>query len=195
MKKIILKSILISISFFTLASMTKAEKNVVFDHQNKTVTISANFVSFYKNNDGLKDAIKYWNSLSGNYNQKVFNEEGLESYEVKFDLTLNKPNADEKSNNVFCVVPGNHYLFNKKKTVYNNGLDYPAKTVAVSDGYIIAVTNDYANDKGVIAREIGYNLGFFKSEKNVQDLTMLDIEKELSISNAVSYKKQKPHQI
>lgn len=195
MKKTILKSIMISLSIFTLASMTKAEKNVFFDHQNKTVTISANFVSFNKNNDAIKDAINYWNSLSGQYNQEIFNEQGLESYKVKFELTLNKPNADERSNNVFCVVPNDHYLFNKNKSIYKEGIEYPVKTVAVSDGYIIAVTRQYVNDKDVIAREIGYNLGFFKSEAKVQDLSMLDIEKELSITNAISSKKQKPHQI
>lgn len=195
MKRTFLKSIMISISFFTLACMAKAEKNVVFDHQNKTITVSANFVSFNKNNNAINEAINYWNSLSGHYNQEIFNEQGLQSYKVKFELTLNKPNADEKSNNVFCVVPNDHYLFNKRKTIYKDGMDYPVKTIAASDGYIIAVTKDFANNKNVIAREIGYNLGLFKNNSISKDLTMLDIERELSIPEAISDKKQKPHQI
>jgi hypothetical protein len=195
MKKAILKSIMISISIFTMVSTIKAEKIVSFDHQSKTITVSANFISFNKNNEALKDAISYWNNLSGRYTQNIFNNEGLETYEVIFDLTLNKPNADEKSNNVFSVVPNEHYLFKKNKMIYKEGLEFPVKSIAASDGYIIAVTKDYSNDKDVIAREIAYNLGLFKTESGIHDLTNLDLEKDLSIENSILDKKQKPHQI
>jgi len=62
MKKAIFKSIMILISIFTMVSTVKAEKVVSFDHLNKTITVSANFISFNKNNEALKDAISYWNN-------------------------------------------------------------------------------------------------------------------------------------
>ena len=90
---------------------------VIFDHENKTVTIEAKYAT---NSDDAKSsaekAVRPWNDLSGKYSLMV----GKEKYAVYFNLSVideDEYNEDDESHNTYSLAP---HLYSKDGEIDNN---------------------------------------------------------------------------
>ncbi|MFT4223742.1 RHS repeat domain-containing protein [Dysgonomonas sp.] len=130
---------------------------VVINHENKTITIAANFTAITageKGNNTLQAARSNWNAQSGKFNYVVGTGSDAVSYSVNFFVTTSN-NTPDMPQNEMQVLSDNNRVF--KTTNNSDGTVTTAE--GVSDEKIFAVKESRNGDKKAVAHEMGHNLG------------------------------------
>lgn len=144
--------------FFTLNLY--AEKNVKIDHENKSITISANYTTFMPIIKTLKDAVAVWNEQSGLFTYPIKKDGIAIKYKVFFNLLVNSDfNNTSIAQNEVSVVPKNTKYSRKRYKEINANENAIVSAVGLTDGKFIIITEDYKNNIYVLAHEIGHTLG------------------------------------
>ena len=120
---------------------------VVFDHENKTVTIEAKYVVKKGDEDAKKsaeNAVSVWNSLSGEYGLKV----GKDNYIVNFDLSVIDDSEVDASNS-----DRNLNTYRLKSSFSNPNVRGETNRNSI---YVLASDKD---DFVVSSHEVGHSLG------------------------------------
>ena len=184
----IIMSIAISVQAF-------AAQDIIVNHVKKTVTIQANFVSVAPITETLHQAAELWNSRSGKYFCNIDTNDGLEKYTVNFKVVVNNDMTKDLASNVITILPNNHKLFNKSKTTNYNDIKVTKKTVCITDGKVIGISEAYKNNKYVLAHEMGHNLGLKHAEElpcchfGSKDIAIFEITSSVTqLANANSEK-------
>lgn len=137
-----------------------AEKNVKIDHENKSITISANYTTFMPIVKTLKDAVAVWNEQSGLYKYPIKKDGITIKYNVFFKLLVNSDfNNTSIAQNEVSVVPKNSKYSRKRYKEINTNENAIVSAVGLTDGKFIIITEDYINNIYVLAHEIGHTLG------------------------------------
>ena len=155
MKKILVAIVLCS----TVALQAFANHDVVVNHNNKTVTILANFVSPAPIENSMLKAAELWNNRNGKDKCFISVNGQQKEYSVYFKIVVNKNPLSDTAVNVITVIPNNHTFFKQKTTVNENGDEVLNRAISVNDGKTIGVSNAYKNNKYVLAHEMGHSLG------------------------------------
>lgn len=140
-------------------SQTFANHDVVVDHNNKTVTLVANFISPAPIEKCMYKAAELWNKQSGKQQCMVSVNGKNVAYQIHFRLLVNQNPLSDTAVNVITVFPNNHRMLQAKTTVNENGMVIVNRPVAVTDGKTIGVCCGYKNNKYLIAHEMGHALG------------------------------------
>ncbi|MCR5424713.1 MAG: hypothetical protein K6E93_08175, partial [Bacteroidales bacterium] len=130
----------------------------IVDHENKTITIRAQFVGAYTESQKkiLQKVVEEWNSCSFEFS--IPGEEGnMENYTVCFDI--NSSNGDGPSNYI-SFLPNDYYNKNYQEKYPGSG--------GLSDGINIALNN--TSNSQVLAHEMGHCLGMDDHEFSKEGL-------------------------
>jgi hypothetical protein len=155
MKKILVAIVLCS----TVALQAFANHDVVVNHNNKTVTIVANFVSPAPIEKSMLKATDLWNQKSGKNKCFISVNGQQKEYSIHFKLVVNKNPLCDTAVNVITVIPNNHSFFEEKVSFNENGDETQIKAISVNDGKTIGISNAYKNNRYVLAHEMGHLLG------------------------------------
>lgn len=160
MKKILIAAAMI----LSLATQIKANRDVVVDHSNRTVTVLANFISPAPIQNSMLEAANLWNYSSGkNVCQIPINGKDV-NYTIHFRLVVNKSPLSDTALNIITVLPDNHLFFKSKQSFNSDGDEIITKAISVNDGKMIGISNSYKNDINVLAHEMGHLLGLVHAE-------------------------------
>jgi len=150
--------------FLTSVSMF-AEKDIIIDHDQKTITLTANFVTFAPIKLTLYDAADLWNKQSGKYLYEIQSGDSTCFYTVNFLIMVNEDPENDVALNYVTIIPHDNQLCSERKRTCRksnrNMYDQPA---GITDGKTIALNERYKNNKYVLAHEMGHNLGLTHSE-------------------------------
>ncbi len=170
----------------TVSMQLMAENDIVVDHNNKTVTLVANFVSPAPIEKALIKAAELWNSKSKKNTCEMLVNGKKVKYAIHFKLVVNQNPLSDMAVNVVTVIPDLHPFFYAKTTVDTYGNEQTDRVVCVSDGKVIGVSSLYKNDKYVLAHEMGHNLGLCHGEGRKccyfgeKDLAIFNFSKSVS---------------
>ena len=120
---------------------------VVFDHENKTVTIEAKYVVKKGDEDAKKsaeNAIKAWNNLSGEFGLKV----GKDNYIVNFELSVIDDSEIDANNS------DKNYNTYRLTSSFSN-----PKVLGETNVNRIKVLESHKDDFVVSSHEVGHSLG------------------------------------
>lgn len=172
-----------------------ASNDVIVDHNNKTVTVVANFISSSPIEKSMIRAAELWNKKSGKYHCEMFVDGKKMDYAIHFKLVVNQNPLSDTAVNVIAVLPEFHSFFITRSSYNAYGEEEDEKVVSVTDGKTIAISTLYQNNKYMLAYEMGHNLGlkhimtannnnfdekrlsFFNIAESVTDLADLNNEK------------------
>jgi hypothetical protein len=155
MKKMFLAIVLCS----TVALQSFANHDVVVNHNNKTVTILANFVSPAPIEKSMLKAADLWNNRNGK-DKCIISVNGQDKeYLAYFKILINSNPLSDTAVNVITVIPDNHEFFAQKNTKNENGEYVLNRAISVNDGKTIGISNGFKNNKYVLAHEMGHALG------------------------------------
>lgn len=196
----------------TFSMQIFASNDVIVDHNNKTVTVVANFISSSPITKSMNKAAELWNSKSGKYHCEMLVNGQKMDYAIHFKLVVNQNPLSDTALNVIAVLPDYHPFFALKTSVNANGDELSERAVSVTDGRTIGISTFYRNNKYVLAHEMGHALGLchkaggkccyfsekevamFEVEQSVTDLAVLVNKKHKSTrkfvelgSNSVDY--------
>lgn len=155
MKKILMAIVLCS----TVALQAFANHDVVVNHNNKTVTILANFVSPAPIENSMLKAAELWNNKNGKDKCLISVNGQQKEYSVYFKIVVNNNPLSDTAVNVITVIPNNHTFFKQKTSLNENGELVLSRAISVNDGKTIGISNAYRNNKFVLAHEMGHSLG------------------------------------
>lgn len=155
MKKILMAIVLCS----TVALQVFANHDVVVNHNNKTVTILANFISPAPIDKSMLKAADLWNKKSGKTKCLISVNGQEKEYSIHFKLVINNNPLSDTAVNVITVIPNNHIFFKQKSSLNDKGEVVINRAISVNDGKTIGVSNAYKNNKYVLAHEMGHSLG------------------------------------
>jgi len=155
MKKLLVAIVLCS----TVAMQAFANHAVVVNHNNKTVTVVANFISPAPIEKSMLKAADLWNNRNGK-DKCVISVNGQDKeYSVYFKVVVNNNPLSDTAVNVITVLPDNHAFFAQKNTENELGDVVLNRAISVTDGKTIGVSNAFKNNKYVLAHEMGHALG------------------------------------
>jgi hypothetical protein len=159
MKHYIIKKVFffIFLSFFCVD--TYADKDIIVDHTQRIITVTANFVTFASIEKTLKEATELWNKQSGKYCYAVKVGDTVLNYTVNFNLTVNQFKVDRAASNDVCVIPLNNRNLRKRYKQDEDGNEILVSTIGLSSGRAIGIKENYKDNKYALAHEIGHNLG------------------------------------
>ena len=160
------KTLIVLIMSIAISAQAFANQDIIVNHVKKTVTIQANFVSVAPITKSLNQAADLWNSKSGKYFCNIETKNGLEKYAINFKIVVNKNMENNLATNVVTILPNNHKLFKSTTSTDSKNNKIVKTTVCVTDGKVIGISEGYKNNKYVLAREMGHNLGL-KQTKNL----------------------------
>lgn len=155
MKKILVAIVLCS----TVALQALANHDVVVNHNNKSVTILANFVSPAPIEKSMLKAADLWNNRNGKDKCLISVNGQQKEYAVYFKIVVNKNPLSDTATNVITVIPNNHPFFKQKTLLNENGEVIMSNAISVNDGKTIGISNNYRNNKFVLAHEMGHTMG------------------------------------
>lgn len=155
MKKISIAFVLL----LTVAMQIMANHDVVVNHNNRSVTILANFVSPAPIENAMIQAANFWNLSSAKKTCKIPFNGKTENYTIHFRLVVNQNPLTDTALNIITVIPDDHSLIKTKRTFNKNGEEVYSKVVSVNDVKMIAISNSHKTDVNVLAFEMGNMLG------------------------------------
>ena len=130
--------------------------DVVINHDQKTITIQANFKSFSGNTNTIQEAANNWNAQSGKFNYVVGEGDKSISYSVNFAFSVNDE-TNASAENFISVLPDDAKVFTDRTSVDRDGNTTTAE--GLSDGKNIAVKESNSDNSQIAAHEMGHNLG------------------------------------
>jgi len=139
-----------------------ADKDIIVDHDNQTITIAADFVTYDPIEKTMKAAVAVWNAQSGRYNFEVEVDGKALLYTVNFCLTVNQQIEQEPINTV-SIIPENARFNYKKIWKNHDNCELSDQTAGLSDGRTIVINAAFTDDIYVMAHEMGHNLGISHS--------------------------------
>jgi len=140
-------------------------KDIIVDHDQKTITITANFVTFAPMKLTLYDAADLWNGQSGKYLYEIQSGDSVSFYTVNFIILVNEDPQHDVALNFVTMVPNDNKLCkSRKRNDLKMNSDVYDKPAGITDGVVIAINEHFKNDKYVLAHEMGHNLGLTHSE-------------------------------
>lgn len=153
------KTLVALILCITFSMQIFASNDIIVDHNNKTVTVVANFISSAPIEKSMIKAAELWNNKSGKNHCQMLVDGKKIDYAIHFKLVVNQNPLSDTALNVIAVLPNYHSFFKTKTMISKTGEEYTDKVVSVTDGKTIAVSSNYKNNKYVLGHEMGHALG------------------------------------
>ena len=142
-----------------------AAKDIIVDHDQQTITITANFVTFAPMKLTLYDAADLWNAESGKYLYEIQSGDSTCFYTVHFLILVNEDPENDVAINFVTLIPDDANLCKVRKRNGRKGArDVYEQPAGITDGKVIAINERFKNNKYVLAHEMGHNLGLTHSE-------------------------------
>ena len=132
---------------------------VIFDHENKTVTIEAKYAANKEAKESAENAIKAWNDLSGIYSLMV----DKEKYVVNFDLSV----IGEQD---FDPQEPSHNFYSLASDLKNNDGIIDDNICGQTKTKFIKVRESEMDNYVTSSHEIGHTLGLLHSENDIKGL-------------------------
>ncbi len=132
--------------------------DVVINHDQRSITIKANFTTVGDNADAVTEAANNWNAQSGKFSYVIGKGDEAVSYAVNFAVTVNDPDNGTAENTI-SVLPDSHKLFAERKEVDAQGNERIIKPQGASDGQQFTMKESAKNDSQKTAHEMGHNMG------------------------------------
>jgi hypothetical protein len=186
MKKVSLYIVLTILVFSINVLNIFAYKDLIVDHNLRTICVSANYISYSPVEKEMKEAAAMWNRQSGKYSCMVNINDSIRPYLINFRLLVNAPDSNDVACNIIHILPSACPLCNIDQVFDVAGHTEMEVAAGMSDGYSIAICEPYKHNILVFAHEIGHNLGMGHScglmndIPNSSDITQLNIEEAIA---------------
>ncbi|SFF56165.1 RHS repeat-associated core domain-containing protein [Thermoflexibacter ruber] len=145
---------------------------VYYDHENKTITIKAHFITLSKDEKSANQAVGFWNNQSGKYSYVIGEGKDAVAYTVNFSITTEVDDSEPtlKPNGEFYTSKGEEKATHDFSNESNSYISLPdgdkrfssseaGKVVnGVSDGDNAFVKESHKSDN-TGSHEVGHNLG------------------------------------
>ena len=131
--------------------------DVTINHEQRTITVKANFLTFAGNESTLQRAADSWNSQSGKF-LYTFNEgDASVQYSINFNITVNDGSNEASADNGVSIAPDDSKAFTSRVRTDADGNKISAE--GLSDGKSILIKDSQKDDSQIASHEMGHNLG------------------------------------
>ncbi|MCK9450615.1 MAG: RHS repeat-associated core domain-containing protein [Bacteroidales bacterium] len=130
--------------------------DIVIDHDQQSITVQANFITFSGNDNTIQGSADTWNAQSGKFNYVVGSGDDAIPYSVNFKLSVNDESNEASADNMISVAPDDSKVFTDRART-EDGNDVTVG--GISDGVSILMPESQKESVQKTSHEIGHNLG------------------------------------